>query len=161
MNKLHKNINIVFLISVRECFNLKLRFVKNTELYRKKIIKAITIVDRHKGEYRSQIKFYIKTSKLKLLHRENGPAKLVFIDGKIDEVYWYKYGKIHRDGKVSGPARIWFIDGILYSLTWFNNNKLHRFNKPAWIGFDINTIKLEWYLYGKLLLRKSIKNYIE
>ncbi len=147
MDKLYQNTNIIFLIFVKECFNLKFRFTKNIELYRKKLITSITIVERDNDEYRSQIKFYIKISKLKLLHRENGPAEITFINGVIDEVYWNKYGKMHRD---NGPAKIWFHKDKLWLLEWHNNGKLHRIEKPAWVRFDKDIIvDRHWFLYGK------------
>ncbi len=150
MDKLHKKTNLIFLIFARECFNLKIRFAKNIKLYRKKLVEALTIVERINEENTSEIRCYIKTSKIKLEHRKNSPAIIHFMNGKTDVVYWYKYGKLHRN---DGPAEIWFANGKLWLLEWYSNGKLHRIGKPARLEFycyftQIKTVK-SWYLNDK------------
>ncbi len=152
MDKLYKNTNTLFLIFARECFNLKLRFAKNIDLYRDKLIMAITVVERCKHGIISEIRCYIKTSKINILHRKNVPAEIIIRNDKIDAVYWYKYGKLHRDD--GGPAKIWFDAYVRWLFDWYNDGKLHRIGKPARLQFDNgNIIARQWFENGKLQLK--------
>lgn len=62
---------------------------------------------------------YYKDSKLKIIHREDGPA-VEWQDGSME---WYINGFIHRE---DGPA----IE-TSQAKAWYKNGKLHREGGPA------------------------------
>ncbi len=71
-------------------------------------------------------------------HRDDGPAEIVYRNGKIVEEYWYQNGMLHRDG---GPAVIWH--GLL--VIWYQNGKIHRDGQPAQISYGNGGTVEEWY----------------
>lgn len=105
------------------------------------------------------------------LHRENGPAKIVY-RGNTDDIkeeHWYKHGKKHRE---DGPSFIIYNtarDGIEWVTAYYINDGLHREDGPAYTRADgrkawyINDVphredgpaidygngQKEWYINGK------------
>jgi len=102
---------------------------KNT-YYHKKYINKKDIYVIKNDEYHA----YFKDDKL---HREDGPARIDFIDN-IEE--WFKNGKLHRE---DGPAII-HSDG---TQIWSQNGEKHRIDGPACI---FSSGKQLWYKNGKL-----------
>jgi hypothetical protein len=80
-------------------------------------------------------KFYYKDKKMKILHREDGPA-IEFAHGTK---YWYRDGKLHRE---DGPA-IEYPDGYK---EWYRDGKLHREDGPA---IEYSSGYKEWCRDGK------------
>jgi len=150
MNALFKKPNLLYLIFVRKCYNLKFWL---RSLHRNKLLKAITICVIKPNK----TKWYIKPYDKLIKHREYGPA-IIWDDGSQE---WWINGKSHReDGpaviwahgsqswwindnlhREDGPASIW-ADG---TQQWWINGKLHREDGPAWIG----TNGSYWYINGK------------
>lgn len=95
--------------------------------------------------YSNGDKYYYKTPKMTILHREDGPA-IEHVNGHKE---WWINGKLHR---TDGPA-IEYADG---GKDWYINGKLHREDGPA--IENSNGIK-RWYLNGKLLTEKEFKAY--
>ena len=55
------------------------------------------------------------------LHRENGPAYTLYLDGRLHQENWFQNGKIHRD---RGPANIFFNeDGSVYAEFWMRDGQ--------------------------------------
>jgi hypothetical protein len=81
-------------------------------------------------------KFYYKDKKMKILHREDGPA-IEFAHGSK---FWYRDGKIHRE---DGPA-IERSDG---SKDWYRDGKHHREGGPA---IEYSSGYKEWCRDGEL-----------
>jgi len=129
MNALFKKPNLLYLIFVRQCYNLKFWL---RPLHRNKLLKAITICKINSHDTIWYISPYDKL----IIHMDDGPA-IIWADGSQ---YWYINGKQHR---VDGPAIIW-ADG---SQEWYINGKQHRENGPAKILAD-GTQK--WYINDKL-----------
>jgi len=151
MNALFKKPNLLYLIFVRQCYNLKFWL---RPLHRNKLLKAITIC---KINSYGTI-WYINPYDKLIIHREDGPA-LIKADGTQ---YWYKNGNRHRE---DGPAIIradgsqrWYINGNLHredgpvciwadgEQHWFINGKRHRDDGPAIIEADGTQY---WYINGK------------
>lgn len=77
-----------------------------------------------------------------VLHRDGGPAIMrPGPSGHYDEVWWYRFGKIHRE---DGPA-IELADG---SKKWFCDGKPHREDGPAVERADGSK---EYWLDGEFL----------
>lgn len=150
MDILIKKPNLLYLIFVRKCYNLKFWL---RPLHRNKLIKAITVCIVKPNV----TKWYIKPYDKLIRHREDGPARIWSNDNQI----WCINGKIHRE---YGPAVIrpdgtqkWYINGELHredgpgiirpsgSQYWYKNDKLHREDGPAIIMPDG---KQYWYKYG-------------
>jgi len=128
MNALFKKPNLLYLIFVRQCYNLKFWL---RPLHRNKLLKAIIICKINPHETIWYINPYDKL----IIHREDGPAYSE-ADGTQ---YWWINGKLHRD---DGPAIIW-ADGIQ---SWYINDKLHRDDGPAVITADGSQ---EWWINDK------------
>lgn len=93
-------------------------------------------------------KFYFKDRKMKIFHRNDGPAVEYADGGKT----WYVDGKLHR---LDGPA----VEGTLVEgadgyEAWYVDNKRHRLDGPAVEG--ANGYKA-WYVDGKELSKKAFK----
>jgi len=143
MNKLKQD--LLFLIAVRECYNLKIFLTPNK--FRRKFLRALTVHKKDKnGEH-----WYIRSNVLRdvynvleckhwkmygTYHREDGPACIYTNGGHV----WYKDGELHRE---DGPA-FTNTDGLE---CWFINGKLHREDGPARIFADGYR---EWSKNGKL-----------
>jgi len=151
MNALFKKPNLLYLIFVRQCYNLKFWL---RPLHRNKLLKAITICKINSHETIWYINPYDKL----IIHWEDGPAYI----GVNGTQYWFINGNRHRE---DGPAVIrangaqeWFINDkwhrdngpavILANGTqeWWINDKRHREDGPAIIRAD-GTQK--WYKNGK------------
>lgn len=53
-----------------------------------------------------------------LMNRKNGPASILYKDGKVNHIRWYKDGDLHRE---DGPANIFYEeDGGIYEEWWMN-----------------------------------------
>jgi len=151
MNALFKKPNLLYLIFIRKCYNLKFWL---RPLHRNKLLKAITICKinpygtiwyinpydkliKHRDDGPACIyangsqEWYINGKR----HREDGPA-IIWPDG---EQQWLINGKFHRE---DGPASI-YADGSQY---WYKNDKMHRDDGPAIIWADGTQ---EWYKNGK------------
>jgi len=128
MNALIKKPNLLYLIFVRKCYNLKFWL---RSLHRNKLLKAITICVIKPNK----TKWYIKPYDKLIKHREDGPA-IIWPSGTQS---WYKNGKLHRE---NGPAEIW-SNGTQY---WYINDKLHREDGPAVIYADGTQC---WYMNNK------------
>jgi len=151
MNALFKKPNLLYLIFIRKCYNLKFWL---RPLHRNKLLKAITIrkinpygtlcyinpydkLIKHRDDGPAWIgatgtqEWYIKGK----FHRDDGPA-IIYADGTQQ---WYKNGKMHRE---DGPASIW-ADGAQF---WCINDKMHREDGPAYIEANGEQ---EWYINGK------------
>ena len=87
----------------------------------------------HIDEYGA--KSHYSDRKMKILHREDGPA-IVYANGSKS---WYINGKCHRE---DGPAIV-YASG---SKTWYLNGKCHREDGPA---FEYADGSKEWFINGK------------
>ena len=109
----------------------------------------------------------IEYYKCKLIHRTNGPARIVKEkEGILGSLYYYQNGLLHRD---NGPAVIcdefkkWYVNGLLHrdndkpaaefaneTQIWYSRGVVHRGNdKPAMIinkGYNTEY----WYVNGYL-----------
>jgi len=86
----------------------------------------------------------IKLNGGEALHREDGPARIIFNNSKVDKEIYYINGLIHREAK---PAYISYYESgeIMYEI-WYNNNNCHRVEGPADIFYYQNgMIKSERY----------------
>ena len=116
----------------------------------------------HINEY--GYKYYYTDRKMKIRHREDGPA----IEYANGDKSWYINGKLHRE---DGPAieyttgyKTWYINGELHredgpavvyadgSKAWFINGKLHREDGPAVECADGSKA---WYINGKRLTKEE------
>jgi len=170
MNALFKKPNLLYLIFVRNCYNLKYWL---RPWHRNKLLKAITIkmIKPHEEVW------YVKSYNKLIKHREDGPAVIYpdgshvwYKDGKIhregfsctmgfsctktpqgcpaietnDTQQWYKHGKFHRE---DGPAIIWPD-----RQEWYINDELHREDGPAVIWADGYQ---EWWINGKQIKKQK------
>lgn len=89
------------------------------------------------------------------LHREDGPAIIIFdCNGIVCEEFYYINGQRHRE---DGPARIIYKDGKKYSEDYYINGKLHREDGPASIFYRDERIENEyWYINDKLIKESNI-----
>jgi len=99
--------DVLYLIFVRQCYNLKFWL---RPLHRNKLLKAITVCQYNLYE----TSWYIKPYNKLILHRENGPA---ILENNGSEK-WFLNGQLHRD---YGPAVI-YADGSKFY--WFKNCQL-------------------------------------
>jgi len=88
-----------------------------------------------------------------MLHRENGPAYIMFIDimfiENVQGLLWfeiyYKHGKQHRE---DGPASTsYYINGNIYAETYSVEGIKHRYMKPAYIIYNENGSIIFWSYY--------------
>ena len=86
-------------------------------------------------------KCHYSDRKMKILHREDGPA-FEYADGSKE---WFINGKYHRE---DGPA----FEDANGGKAWFINGKYHREDGPAFE--DVNGYK-EWYLNNKRLTEEE------
>ena len=86
-------------------------------------------------------KFYFADRKMKILHRENGPA--VDYAGGCKE--WHLDGKLHRE---DGPA----VVGAHGYKEWYLNGERHREDGPA---FECADGYRAWYLNGEKLTEEQ------
>ena len=69
------------------------------------------------------------------LYEQAQPEKSVkyYANGSIEYEAWYQNGKLHRE---DGPAKIVYrTDGSVEIELWYQNGKLHREDGPAQIGY--------------------------
>jgi len=85
----------------------------------------------------------------RVLHREDGPAKIWYYeDGIKHHEEWYINGIYTRD---NGPAVIWYYqNGEIQHEDWYTDGKFDRLDKPARIDYYRNgKIKQEeWWIDG-------------
>lgn len=87
MNKIIHKQNLLYLLFVRGCYNL--RFWMRS-MYLEKLLKAITIQENDM----TMTKWYIKPYDKLILHKIGAPACVLTSHNKIYK-YWYIYGKYH------------------------------------------------------------------
>ncbi len=78
---------------------------------------------------------------------DDEPCIITFrCDGNADGHYWYKENKLHRE---DGPAVIvWLSSGETIS-RWFNDGKLHNARGPAVVAeLDDGTVSVQHYANG-------------
>ncbi len=136
MQSLSRKPNLLFLTFVRRCWNLTNVKSLTSKIHKNNLIKALTVV--------SIDKYGAKQWTVNgMLHRKNGPAEIIYENGKHIVYRWYKFGKYHRK---NGPASI-YRDGSQY---WHKNGKYHRDDGPAYIEYNNGVIVEQlWYKYGK------------
>jgi len=127
MNALFKKSNLLYLIFIRKCYNLKFWL---RPLHRNKLLKAITMckINPHGTIW------YINPYDKLIIHMEDGPAYI----GANGTQQWWINDKLYRK---DGPASIW-ADG---TQTWWINGNRHRDDGPAWIGVDGTQ---HWFING-------------
>ncbi len=108
MDILGRKPNLLFLIFVRNQSIVFLSFGLNTTIFRRKLVKALTVYNYFNGEHTWKIN--------NLLHRENGPA---FIDDNKKRHAWCINGKLTA-----------YVGSNGYK-SWFDNGKRHRDDGPA------------------------------
>jgi hypothetical protein len=82
------------------------------------------------------------------LHREDGPAEILYENGQKIIEYWYHDGKWHRD---DGPAVIAYKDGRISGERWCRYGEYHRDDGPAIIWYENGQKTTEfWYRDDKL-----------
>ena len=104
--------------------------------------------------------YYITVNGEELLHREDGPAYIMYYeDGTKGREQYFVYGDFHRE---DGPAAtIWFEDGKLSAEKYFVNGLFHRLDGPAEIYyFENGDVEDEiYYLNGKEVKTTSLKEF--
>lgn len=69
-----------------------------------------------------------------LLHREDGPAFVVRVDGSTETEAWYLNGQLHRQ---DNPAITrYFPNGMPRAEEWYLEGEKHREDDPAEITYD-------------------------
>lgn len=76
-----------------------------------------------------------------VLHRDNGPARIKYLNGSINEVCYYSYGRRHRIG---GPAVLKYWLGSCRVSEYYFDGFLHRLDGPACIIGN----KQHYWIYG-------------
>ena len=90
------------------------------------------------------------------LHREDGPAKIIYRkNGNIDYEEYYKDGVLHRE---DGPAKIrYYNNGDIEYEEYYKNGNLHREDGPAKIRYYYNgNIRDEEYYKDGVLISVGI-----
>lgn len=89
------------------------------------------------------------------LHSYNGNAAVVCInnDTRICTFKWYSNGVIHRE---NGPSVIQYMNGIVSSIQYHHDGLLHREDGPAFeIYHDTRKLMSNWYRHGELIHRDT------
>ena len=110
-------------------------------------------IDKNTGDEKLQTVTYFKGGDL---HKDDGPARIQFLDDRITRELWYVNGKQHRE---DGPAEIsYYPNGRVRSEEYYVNNSRHREDGPAEIIYNTDgTIGYEgYYTHGK---RTNSKEY--
>jgi antitoxin component YwqK of YwqJK toxin-antitoxin module len=100
--------------------------------------------------------FIVKYYKDFLLHKEDGPAVIIYYtDGKIEEQEWFYKGKRHRYRTHNQPTRFeYWTNGKIKYIEYSKNDKLHREDGPCILYFNENgTLKEENYLTNHIYHR--------
>jgi len=72
-------------------------------------------------------------------HRDDGPAEIIYRNGRITSKVWRRNGQLHNN---KGAA---IVRGNRY-ITWYKNGKKHREDGPA----AITPYSKRWYRHGLL-----------
>ena len=104
-----------------------------------------------KTKFNKETKTYKMTyyDELNQIHRDNGPAEIIWDEDGIIYERYYKDGKLHRD---NGPAEIRYYRGEIVNLEkYFKNGIPHREDGPAFISYNCwgSIITESYWLNGK------------
>jgi len=104
-----------------------LKYIKEGILLKKECFIYDTLC--HKG-------FQVWTASIngkEVLHRENGPAKVLYMNNNLIFEQYYINGLWHRE---DGPAYIeYYSNKIIKYEGYYIRNKIHRENGPAYINY--------------------------
>jgi uncharacterized protein YutE (UPF0331/DUF86 family) len=89
---------------------------------------------------------YFKDKELSVLHREDGPARIM--DSNTERA-WYTDGKLHR---LDGPA----YENVVGDEEWRVNGMLHRIGGPA-VVYENRALPNEWWVNGSQVC-KGVKD---
>jgi hypothetical protein len=79
-------------------------------------------------------------------HRDSDkPAYIYRSKGKIELLYWFKHGKIHRDGDLPAAIRLMY-NGYVKFHYYKNDNEYHRFIFYKLINIQ-RMIKIVYFIY--------------
>lgn len=109
----------------------------------------------HQKEKNGSVYYYILTNAHhNIWHRYDGPAEIIYRNGKLYCETWMFMGKKHR---LDGPAETqYYKNGDLAFQSWYFLEKFHRINGPARITYYRNgqIQREEWYEYD--VYKKSV-----
>lgn len=93
------------------------------------------------------------------LHRDcDLPASIRKTFNKRTIYDWYKHGVLHRE---NGPASIIYKDGQLIQEDWYFNGKRHRLGGPAMVRVGDREWPGDYYVNGKMFRDGDTEEYKE